>query len=510
MDEDYRHAVRKAILDYVLIDEAEQERLGLAMPEKPSNSAGRLSFPWHDSVLAAREFMKTELYITHPVLNKILYNFEFKYGKLRLIDIPGLKQIMPVTMETFLKHVQESSRAGARVLAKEWIQECCDIVDSRREEIESFTPRRQPGFQDERIEKMDRFFGSIASLMSNLLRRCVRASIKDLVHLVEEYYQGNAYEGQYNIMAGMGLPNVQHLVHFFLQEDVENSTLGFRPSFPDVFDFFCLIIDTMVISVRKLNRLEDLLFETVEDMETQYLSSVSVGEELVEWSKERIHIIITGNSHGPLRYRSVYEPYRYLFTKDTAQVVQKFVSKDRSLRQYTVQIEKLKTMVSEIGSLPVFIPMHLFLLDCSHLNQWLVDKARELINVMVKKIMETSDKFNRGICKQYDTIVKKSSYQAENTKELVDLIEYVETVKVEELYELKNKLEIAAGNLLFLMDYSYLPKDNIIINNNTFTWPDRIIPIVRNAYVPFAVKDYSIFIEMLQILCKDMHVNGVQ
>jgi dynein heavy chain len=46
---------------------------------------------------------------------------------------------------------------------------------------------------------------------------------------------------------------------------------------------------------------------------------------------------------------------------------------------------------------------------------------------------------------------------------------------------LQEKIEIAAGNLLFLMEYAYLPKDNIIINNNTFTWPDRIIPIVRNA-----------------------------
>jgi hypothetical protein len=34
MDEDYRHAVRKAILDYILIDETEQERLGMLMPVK--------------------------------------------------------------------------------------------------------------------------------------------------------------------------------------------------------------------------------------------------------------------------------------------------------------------------------------------------------------------------------------------------------------------------------------------------------------------------------------------
>ena len=85
------------------------------------------------------------------------------------------------------------------------------------------------------------------------------------------------------------------------QADVDNSALGFRPSLPDLFDYFCLIIDTMVISARKLNRVENLLFETVEDMEVQYLSSVSVAEELVERAKERIHTIITANSHGPIK-----------------------------------------------------------------------------------------------------------------------------------------------------------------------------------------------------------------
>ena len=50
---------------------------------------------------------------------------------------------MPVTMEAFLKHVQESSKAGSRRLAKEWVTECAEIVDNYRDSIESITPRRQ-------------------------------------------------------------------------------------------------------------------------------------------------------------------------------------------------------------------------------------------------------------------------------------------------------------------------------------------------------------------------------
>ncbi|KAL5013226.1 hypothetical protein ScPMuIL_007496 [Solemya velum] len=137
-------------------------------------------------------------------------------------------------------------------------------------------------------------------------------------------------------------------------------------------------------------------------------------------------------------------------------------------------------MVSEIGSLPVLVPMHLFLLDCNHFNKWLVKRARFLIDLMVTSIMETSRKFNRSICTQYDGIVRKISQQASTTDELVSLQEYVEELSCRELLELKDKQEVAAGNLMFLLDYAYLPKDDILLNNNTFSWAERIVPIVKN------------------------------
>ena len=44
MNLDYNKAVRQAILDYVLLDKAEQERLGVTLPLKPSHCAGRYTF----------------------------------------------------------------------------------------------------------------------------------------------------------------------------------------------------------------------------------------------------------------------------------------------------------------------------------------------------------------------------------------------------------------------------------------------------------------------------------
>lgn len=64
----------------------------------------------------------------------------FSFGSFRLIDIPGLRDIMPVTMETLVQHVTDSSEAGAQQLRDEWIPECCRIVDELRDEVEAWMP----------------------------------------------------------------------------------------------------------------------------------------------------------------------------------------------------------------------------------------------------------------------------------------------------------------------------------------------------------------------------------
>lgn len=58
-----------------------------------------------------------------------------------------------------------------------------------------------------RLDKMDQFFASVASLMSILVRSCIETSLQDLLSFVEDYLAGNAYEGTYDVFKGLGLPN---------------------------------------------------------------------------------------------------------------------------------------------------------------------------------------------------------------------------------------------------------------------------------------------------------------
>lgn len=71
------------------------------------------------------------------------------------------------------------------------------------------------------MKKMDKFFNSIVFLMFNLLWSCVINFIYDLVDLIEEYSEGNSYQGEYILFKGLVLFIKIYIVYFFMVSDLE-------------------------------------------------------------------------------------------------------------------------------------------------------------------------------------------------------------------------------------------------------------------------------------------------
>uniref|UniRef100_H2YSD8 AAA+ ATPase domain-containing protein n=1 Tax=Ciona savignyi TaxID=51511 RepID=H2YSD8_CIOSA len=148
------------------------------------------------------------------------------------------------------------------------------------------------------------------------------------------------------------------------------------------------------------------------------------------------------------------------------------MEREPPLRSYVKELEKLRSMSRSISSLQVHVPMHLFLLDCKELNQWLLNRSQHLQTMMITTVVDISRRFNRSICTTYDEIVKRITSHVISTLGLVELQEYVDGLCSTELIKLKEKLDIAASNLLFLMEYALLSKDDILLNETTFSWPE--------------------------------------
>lgn len=65
----------------------------------------------------------------------------------------------------------------------------------------------------------------------------------------------------------------------------------------------------------------------------------------------------------------MYEPYHYLLTKQADEFVSKLITKEKPLKDLIKEIERLKKMANEIGSLPPYAPMHYYWIDCTKLHE---------------------------------------------------------------------------------------------------------------------------------------------
>ena len=90
--------------------------------------------------------------------------------------------------------------------------------------------------------------------------------------------------------------------YFRLQLQKENTAkeiVEFSPSFEEVKSVLDTIVDTMVISVQDIHRVEINLFQQISDLDISFISSVSVNEEIIHLAKQRIQRIVDVNSTGP-------------------------------------------------------------------------------------------------------------------------------------------------------------------------------------------------------------------
>ena len=126
-----------------------------------------------------------------------------------------------------------------------------------------------------------------------------------------------------------------------------------------------------------------------------------------------------------------------MLTNDCVNDIDRFLKKDRQIKEYRKKLDLLKELVAKIQLCPLKIPMNLFLIDCSKINNWLVEEAKGLIDKILGKLITANQKFNRSICERFDKIVRTMTQQAQTPDECVELIEYLENAKFVECFQLK-------------------------------------------------------------------------
>ncbi|KAJ3086325.1 Dynein heavy chain 7, axonemal, partial [Quaeritorhiza haematococci] len=206
---------------------------------------------------------------------------------------------------------------------------------------------------------------------------------------------------------------------------------------------------------------------------------ITLDPRLVALGTQKLKEYAVGCCAVVREYMKKYDQYLGMFAPSVDEGIGKFFTEDHSFEEYTVEIGKYRALVTEIMSNPRLVELPLVELNCDELHKALAARAMDLSNRYLNKIIELTMDHQKRICERYEAIAENALKIPENFKEMADQMAYMEQVQNEEIPALLSELEEARHRFSYIVDFSALTEAYIQRNNVTFTWPQRIIPILE-------------------------------
>ncbi|XP_061175178.1 dynein axonemal heavy chain 3-like [Saccostrea echinata] len=467
VNNDYEFSLRKAIVDYILKDPKEKERLHIKWTPLPfPQRIIRAPVPWHETYRERKDYNTNHLFITNAIMQELQNIWFDQFSDLRFVNLKELMEAdLPLLPSEFESLVKKQCWDAHEVLRKNWIPTCAKVFLDKNELWQHLVP---PG-ADDSTELVEEFFACVAALMSIQLRSMVINSLADFLSFFAIHKEGNEFGDVFD-----ELQYVQTQI-MIIKLRVEEPKIVFDPPFREIRDIILRCFSEIIASGEGLTRVECELFPDMRSATPKLLlRSVKIDEGLVTDYVDKAMEIFKHNTVGPQKYLNTYKKYSDLLNNNADQDVSAFLRETHSIEAFKKKINSFQDLKDEISLLRITVPLSMFCLDCQNLNQDLCARAQRLKERLIIFEVDENRELNRGICRRYDEMAEKVSDVPDTTEEIVALQEYLKTSSDVTVYKLKDEIEDAASRLMFLLDYAIFPSEDIKLNSTVFHWPEHI------------------------------------
>ncbi|KAJ3049383.1 Dynein heavy chain 7, axonemal [Rhizophlyctis rosea] len=455
---DYTKALRKSIVNYILLDPTEQSRLSIPPPPPPYQSRiARAPVPWHESVLQTKLQMSENLFITNPVMMEVLRVYIEKFEKSRVIDMSVFNEsVLPMTVEEFSSILRSQCAAFKSRLLNEWIPTVANIFFTTKDSWYSIaTECADP---DLGFRRLDSFFKSVSALMSNHLYQMILESLHDFETFFSRFASTTSETSLFTVK----------LV-------ISGAQIRFDPPLSDLENVILSVLEDMINATHDIPRVETKLFSSLAG-EGLWLNGMGMDDDRVGEGRY-VRGIVAKNTVAPQKHLMSYDKYKGLLTHKAEKRVEDFLREKHDLEDYEAEIKKLMKLIEEINASPSIVRFSMIFLECDELKTELVAKANQLVQRLVDQIADMNRKTNLGIIESYEKISARAMKAPSDTEELVELMHYIENARTKDVVALRDEINRGKKRLDFLLQYAFLSEEDIKLNGVTFTWPGRITPI---------------------------------
>ena len=354
-----------------------------------------------------------------------------------------------------------------------WIPEVAMAFIMLRETWKGLVPTRK----NDSLSQVKRFFNCVRAIMSINIRSMAIASLEDFKRHLKTYAKGNDFdqsgyhEGQF---LNPPLLNIKLLA--------KDGKVEFSPSLEETKVMMVDCLKEIVRNTQNFPRIEKELFPEMADLD-MFLLSVDWEEDYIQDICNKVSEVFDANAVGPMKYIKMYEKYSGLLSGQADKERNDFLSiKDGApLGDFKSNMDRYRDLSKEINAIRDCAMLNMFEVDATTLNAEMSSHANSLRDSLIQWQVDTNRTWNRQICNQFDDMATRLGEIPEKTKELVELQRYLKTSMTETMPGMMAMIGVATQRVLFLLDCTILPTEDIQLNTRVFQWPKDMASVFELA-----------------------------
>ena len=482
INDHYLTSVKHAIVNYILLDDNEKQRLSIEnCPEFYQPLTIRSPVPWGSSYAIAHRFAGENLHITSPHINQLQVLWTNEYSNASFVGLTyGADALSP---EAFYKSICESSDNLRERLVAEWIPKCADIISTGLQaDNDILTKAKKPPRPDQvkfiEQEKLAHYFSAASKLMERQLRDLTKSSLQQIVDFFNNYAKTRPLTNpdEYEQLDYMQPPALDIKLTKIIESDSDHPAVV--PSFETMKAIITQCFDYVIEAARELPNIQAMLFGESENLRT--LRAVSAQEDWVSTLINESIGVLTSNFPNVTVFIEKYASFSSLISGLIDEEISTFIheARDMEMEDIAAKIQSIRDVRSDVHGFDFEYRLGLFHIDCSQLNQYLVAKTQEIEDRIKTDQLENNRDLNRQINKDYEEIGQRLDQEINTTAELVDTLEYFKKVQEIVKGELSARVEQSSQRLDLLIEFAELSEEDYRLNSSVFNQPEHLRSVI--------------------------------
>ncbi|KAJ1540223.1 Dynein heavy chain 3, axonemal, partial [Nowakowskiella sp. JEL0078] len=315
--ENFKIALKQSIIEYVLLDPKEQQRLRI--PQVSSIYEPRIvraPVPWHENLNNVKNHITNNLFITNPIMLELLRIYS-QFESSRLFDMSLFaSSVLPMTIDDFQTILKNQCLTFKNKLLKEWLPVVANMFFTTKEQWYNVIAGSclDP---DLGYIKLDSFFKSVSAIMSNQLWSLVVHSLEDFENFFSKFANFNS-----------------DISVFTVRLTISGAQVKFDPPLADLESMIISILEEMVSAVHEIPRIETKLFTSLQG-EPLFLSAMNVDDDRIAEGRN-VRSIVSKNTFAPQKHLQSYDKYKAVLTHKAEKRIDEFLRERHELEDYEV------------------------------------------------------------------------------------------------------------------------------------------------------------------------------